>query len=236
MSDAAILESYIELAKFISLCFSDSVEVVVHDVSNLDRSVVAIYNGQASGRGLAAPMTDFGLKMIHQKIYERQDFVANYTAQSEDGKQTRSSTYFIKNHKGKLIGTLCINVDISRYLGAYGELEKIVHGLPTLGELRPEFSQPEPPQEILSRSLVDVVRSTASEFVAEHGVTLDRLNPNEKVLLVEKLYDKGLFMLKGGISEVAQAVGISEPTIYRCLKKVKARKSGEAVSAVGHSG
>ncbi len=47
------------------------------------------------------------------------------------------------------------------------------------------------------------------------------MSVDEKTCVVKHLYDKGAFNLKGAVVEVAKALQVSEPTIYRYLNKYK---------------
>jgi predicted transcriptional regulator YheO len=44
------------------------------------------------------------------------------------------------------------------------------------------------------------------------------MTPEEKKELVDALNDRGVFLLKGVVSEVADRLEVSEQTIYRYLK------------------
>ena len=53
------------------------------------------------------------------------------------------------------------------------------------------------------------------------SIPADRLSSNEKIEIVKELNEQGVFLLKGGVSKVAAALSISEPTVYRYLQKLK---------------
>ena len=49
---------------------------------------------------------------------------------------------------------------------------------------------------------------------------VERLNVEEKIKVVKYLQEKGIFKVKGAIVLVAEKLAVSEPTIYRYLKKM----------------
>jgi predicted transcriptional regulator YheO len=49
----------------------------------------------------------------------------------------------------------------------------------------------------------------------------ERLSSQEKIEVVRELNELGVFLLKGGVSQVAASLSISEPTVYRYLQKLK---------------
>jgi len=60
-----------------------------------------------------------------------------------------------------------------------------------------------------------------SSIVGKITISPDRLSPQEKIEIVRELNELGVFLLKGGVSQVAVALSISEPTVYRYLQKLK---------------
>jgi DNA invertase Pin-like site-specific DNA recombinase len=61
---------------------------------------------------------------------------------------------------------------------------------------------------------------TIKEVIADKGIEKERLTANEKIRIVQELQHKGLFRIKGAVSEVAALVLTSEATIYRYLSKI----------------
>ena len=49
----------------------------------------------------------------------------------------------------------------------------------------------------------------------------DRLTYSEKLMVMKKLEEKGVFLFKGAIPEVARQLAISEATAYRYLSKIE---------------
>jgi len=55
------LEKYISLAKTIAEMFGKKCEVLIHDFSNPQHSIIAIENGPVTGRKIGDPITDLAL-------------------------------------------------------------------------------------------------------------------------------------------------------------------------------
>ena len=55
MSNRSRLERYLPIAAFLSAVCGKHYEVILHDVSDPEASVVAIFNGHLSGRRWATP-------------------------------------------------------------------------------------------------------------------------------------------------------------------------------------
>ena len=107
-----LLQQYIKLTEFLGLALGPDYEVALHDLANKDHSIIAIANSHISGRKLGAPLTNMALSILRDKSYERMDYHLHYYSINVNGKDLRSSTFFIKD-SGELIGLLCINFDDS---------------------------------------------------------------------------------------------------------------------------
>src|SRR5690625_973263 len=108
-----LLKSYINIADGIVATFGSKCEVVIHDFENLDASVVYIA-GNITKRTVGAPATDIILRMIRNNKTE--DSILNHKFKTEDGKILRSSTIFIHDEKGKAIGSMGINFEVTDFL------------------------------------------------------------------------------------------------------------------------
>lgn len=212
------LKPYIKLVEFLGEALGDNVEIALHDLLSEDQPIVAISNSQICGRKIGDGLTNLAVHMLKEKQYEENDYVFNYKTVGEDGKLLRGSTYFIKED-GELIGMMCINVDITDYAYIDATLKKI---LGIKDEKPVEFGR-ENPIEILSYSLDETVDKYISECLAQMGFPSyfvpERLKVDEKIKVVKYLQEKGTFKIKGALVYVASQLGVSEPTIYRYLKK-----------------
>lgn len=214
----AQLAPYVGIVKFLGEALGENVEIALHDLTSKDQEIVAIANESISNRKVGVGLSNLAIHMLEEKQYLDHDYVFNYKTVGVDGKLLRSSTYFIKD-KEELIGMLCINVNISDYEYINTTLKKI---LGIREETPAEFSM-DNPIEILSTSLEDTVDRYIKEALEEIGFPSyympERLKADEKTKVVKYLQDKGTFKVKGALACVAGRLGVSEPTIYRYLKK-----------------
>lgn len=226
MNNKQIIENYKQMAEFLYHCFLDNCEIVVHDFTDINNSIVAIYNGEISSRGVGAPVTDFALEIIKNKRYQQQNYVANYTTVTNKGKTLRSATFFIKNEEGELLGLLCINIDVSLYEETSKILTRLIKG-PTMQQVTPldegegisYATQAIEGIETFAASIDEMVDTVI--YKETQGIPVDRLRSDEKMELIRMLNEKGIFMLKGGVATAAKALVISEATVYRYLNKLK---------------
>ncbi|MTJ82577.1 MAG: helix-turn-helix domain-containing protein [Telmatospirillum sp.] len=222
------VHSYIKLTEFLGKMLGPDYEVVLHDVSDKDNSIIAIANGHISGRTVGAPLTSVALKAIADNSPNTSDYRINYTGIAGANRLLRSSTFYIKDYDGKLVGLLCINFDDSRYREISDSILKLRHpdffvdsnfvfneNKSTI-ETKPDATD----SESFHSSLSELTDDILTQALNQKNVSADRLTQQEKMKLVEELNAKGFFLLKGAIKLVAEQFGCSQTTVYRYLNKV----------------
>jgi len=217
-----LLEPYAVIVPFLGEALGENCEVVLHDLTTPEQDIVAIANGAISGREVGARLSNLSLHYLETKQYENNDYVMNYKTTGSDGKLLRSATYFIKEDgRDYPVGMLCVNVNITDYEYMEATLKKIL-GIKETANDKVEFKR-ENPIEILSSPLDEMVDRYVKECLADMGVPgyvlVERLKVDEKIKVVKYLQQKGTFKVKGAIALVADKLDVSEPTIYRYLKK-----------------
>ncbi len=228
ISNSELVRSYIPMVDFISDVLGNNCEVVLHDLTNPEQSIVAIRNGHLSDRKLGGPLTDLVLKVIKTRSYEEQPYVANYKAAGSK-KKFRSSSYFIKNLESQIIGVLCVNIDIEPYLCVKTIMDSLSAtkplGAPVHEEAEGESNAPSGvngnADEKFFSSIDDMLDSMIQEEISIANFVPARMTVPEKVEVVHRLNEKGTFQLKGAVAKVAKAFGVSEPTVYRYLSMRK---------------
>lgn len=214
------LEPYAKLVDFLSVALGDNCEVALHDLTSEAQEIVAISRNPISGREVGAKLSNLSLHYLEEKQYLKHDYVTNYKTVGNDGKLMRSATYFIKEDGRELpVGMLCINVNISDLEYLTSTIKKI---LGVKEEKDIEFKM-DNPVEILSSPLDEMIDMYIKECLENMGFPsyflAERLNVDEKIKVVKYLQEKGTFKVKGAIVLVAEKLAVSEPTVYRYLKK-----------------
>lgn len=212
-----ILLSYVPLMKFFAQQMPDT-EIVLHDVSNLDHSIIAIENSHISGRDVGGASTDLVLRILKDQSFRDRFFTEPYTSATDTGTFLSSGTYFIK-HEGELLGLLCTNTDIT----PSQNLIKAVSDLMESRRLTTKIQQNETQaiSEKLTQSVGDIPVQTTLEIIRELELRADHLTQEEKLQVVQEIERRGVFLLKGSIASVAKVLRVSEPTLYRYIRQVR---------------
>ena len=92
----ARLEPYRVVVSFLGEALGPDYEVVLHDLTSEDGTIVAIVNNHISGRTEGAPLSNMALRFIQERMYEKQDYLRAIRALRRPRGRLRSSTMFIK--------------------------------------------------------------------------------------------------------------------------------------------
>ena len=216
MSNYACLERYIPLVTFMGEICGKNYEIILHDVSTPERSVIATCNSHLSGRRVGDPMTELAKDLIRTGAYLEHDFVANYEGRTRGGKRFVSSTYFIKE-KGELVGLICVNHDVEDFFALSEHLNNLVQAfsLPVGGTCPTTYT------ENLDDSISGLSSSLIHSTVLNYHVPMEAMHSADKLEIVRILESQGVFATKGSVGQVARELHISEPTVYRYLQKIR---------------
>ena len=218
----ALLRQYVKLTEFLGAALGPDYEVALHDLTDKNRSIIAIANGYISGREIGAPLTNMALSVLKDESYEWQDYRLHYSGVSVTGNLLRSSTMFIKEG-GKLIGMLCINFDDSRYQAFAREVLTLCHP----NQFFQALTQPEevPADALRPETFRNSTEAVTQDAVAHElerlGVPADRLTSEERLRIIAALDASGIFLLKGAVKDVAACLGCSQASVYRYLSQIK---------------
>lgn len=221
---AEMLRQYSCLVGFLGRALGPDYEVALHDLGKKRPSLAAIANGDISGRSPGAPLTNVALQIIADRTYETQDYLLNYRGTSAAGKALRCSTFFIKDERGQLVGLLCINFDDSRFSELSEKIFALCH--PDDFVSRNIAISSLPPildnggQETFYSSITAAIEDALASVLQSPELPPDRLTQDEKMQVVELLEQRGIFLLKGAVTEVAEKLSCSPASIYRYLSKL----------------
>lgn len=218
MKDREILMSYIPMVGFLGEAIGSNCEVALYDVIDKEGSLIAISNNSVSKREIGDPLTKTSIKMIDEKLYDDKNFITRYPSKTRDGRILRSSTLFIKNSAGDLLGLLTISINMEEIISSANFLNKLLTEL-TGGPERNLAEERGPISEDFSIPIEDYAKSIIQNTLSDVNVSPERMSPEEKIEIVHKLDNKGVFLLKGAITEVARQLKASETTIYRYISK-----------------
>lgn len=189
-------------------------EVVLHDLSSPESSIVAIENGHVTDRKIGDPSTNLGLPIFKHPIGEYDQF--NYRTQTRSGKTLKSSSLYFKDDEGRVFAALCLNWDISVLLAAANVLKDLA-------------ATQEAVDETFASDINDVISKILDDTLASVNKPIATMDKEDKLKIIQTLDEKGVFTVKRSVDRVAALLGISRVTVYGYLNEVQALKYNKFV-------
>jgi predicted transcriptional regulator YheO len=180
-------------------------EVVVHDFTDLEHSIIQI-EGDITHRAIGGAATDLLLEKV--ATGETGHDLHSYATSLPGGRMMKSSTIFLRDTGGCAVGALCVNLEVTEFVAMRNSLNAFVH-----------TGDGERTNETLSDNIFDTVQSAVAETLYESGRSLHGLSRDETIELVSQLDAKGLFQVKKAVPIVADMLGLSRATVYNYLRE-----------------
>jgi predicted transcriptional regulator YheO len=206
----------VAIARAIARTIGPRCEVVLHDYREWDRSgstIVWIENGHVTGRHVGGPTTNLGLEAMRAGYASADRF--NYLSRAKDGRTLRSTSIYFQNRTGKLIGSLCINVDVDAFVTARAALDAL------LGVEAAPTGDPDE-TETFGTDIGEVLDAQIQAAMSRTGKPLPSLTREDRVAVVRHLDEKGAFLVKRAADRIARSLGISRVTVYAYLEEARA--------------
>ncbi|WAH35914.1 helix-turn-helix transcriptional regulator [Alicyclobacillus dauci] len=206
-----LIQKFVPIAEAVAETFGTRCEVVLHDLTQPQSSVVYTKNGHVTGRHIGQSFRHLVQQVLRSKKFKN-DHVSGYKTTTSDGRTVKSTTALIRDHEGVAIGAFCINFDVHSLLQSQGVIHELV-------------AMDEPEEEQGEREIVDNVWTVVTDLihhaVNESAVPVDQMSKVDKMRVVSFLDSKGLFLIKGAIDEVARILDLSKVTVYGYLEALK---------------
>lgn len=206
------LKKYLPLMNAIAMHFGRYCEVVLHDLNKTESSLVAIA-GNVTGRSVGAPITNFVLEVFQREGEQAEDKIGYYS-RTKDGKTLKSSTIFIRED-GMIIGVMCINFVIDEFMLVRTLIDDFCQ------DNEKQKSDMNSEMEYYANNVEEFVENIIEEIMQEEGRSLLYLNRQERVDLIRKLDEKGVFLVKGAVELIANRLGASKHTIYSYIDEAR---------------
>ncbi len=207
----SLIEFYTRLAHGIASQFGSNCEVVVHDLQSNDRehSIIAIENGHVTGRKIGDGPSKIVLESL-QNSEKHQEDKLSYLTRTQNGKILKSSTIYIRDDSGKIIGIFGINFDITLMQAMEEQLQNITG-------TASDSSSDEP----IAVNVGDLLDELIEQSVHRVGKPVTLMTKEDKVAVVRFLNEAGAFLITKSGPKVCQYLGISKYTLYSYLDEIK---------------
>ncbi|MCP3900591.1 MAG: transcriptional regulator [Desulfobacteraceae bacterium] len=203
-----------QLADLTTQMFGNNCEIAIHDLTTQQMQLIHI-TGNVTQRKPGAPVTDVVAKHLIKDGNAVEDRHCFLTL-TDDGRELKSSTSYVRDSKGEIIAAFCINFNTTDHHNAIQLLESFVNRGISANDTKDDMP------EKMSFSIDNTVDSLFEQAVVEIGKRPASMITDEKIRFVKLLETKGAFQIRGVVSQVALRLGVSDFTIYNYLKKIRA--------------
>lgn len=212
-----LLEFVSRLSQGLADAIGKNCEVVVHDLSSPEKSIIAIANSHITGRKVGDTLDALGFQLL--KTPPPGDLL-NYRTKAKDGKVLRSSTVFLRDENGEVFGALCINMDISELIKVQSWLQ--------------DTTQVENPvvEENFEHTVDEVLENFIRSAINSSGKDISELTREDKIAIVAHLEANGAFLIRYSVDRVADLLKMSKYSIYNYLDEIKKRQGVSELEGV----
>lgn len=234
MDGERLLAVFSQLVEPIGRSLPISSEVVLHDLSLLPNSIVAVY-GDVTGRRVGDPATDLLMRGLASGNFET---TVGYETKLSDGRKLKSSTMIIRDVSGNAVAALCINSDISVW-ESVSNIASVMMGRAAAGGVSPIGQEPPAvqadnvPGEVFVKDVDELAALLIHQAIEESGIPVELMHKQHKVEVVRALKSRGMFMLRDAVEMIASSLNCTRFTIYNYLNEIGDEKDDQAV-AVGN--
>jgi predicted transcriptional regulator YheO len=191
-------------------------EILLHDLTCPEQSVVAIANGHISGRSVGSPVLSgpeqdkgFTAVMAAAKANSGCDpvVISDYPTVI-NGHYLRSATAVFRDQNGHPFAALCVNADFTGLAAAQAFLQQFQ---PSVLAPNDQASAPGDMEKLMDEIIHD--------SLAKFGVK--KMNKTARIEAVRVMQERGIFIVKGGVERAASALGVTRFTIYNYLEHLR---------------
>jgi predicted transcriptional regulator YheO len=192
------------LMKGIAALFGSRCEVVLHDLTGgYESTVVMIENGHVTGRKVGDCGSNLGLEVLCGAIEDGDKY--GYHTNSRDGNVLRSSSIYIRNPEGRVIGCLCVNMDISGLMLAENAIKELT------GNNTPQE------EEFFVNDVSELLEIFLQKALETIGKPVSYMSREEKIRAIKYLDSKGALLISKAGNRICNFFNISKFTLYSYL-------------------
>lgn len=187
------------------------VEVLVHDLTRMPASIVAIAQS-ITGRQVGGPPTDLSLILMAS---QRAEDVVGYASEYE-GKVLRSTSSFVRAPSGRAVVALCVNSDVDDLIRASEALAQLIAITP----LRLGNNGHHSTIETFASSAESLSEGILREELTATGIPVELMKKKHKIAIVRALKLRGFYELREAVDLSAKALDVTRYTIYNYLNEI----------------
>ena len=204
-----ILTHYIKVGEIVAEMFSPYLEVIVHDLTNPNQSIIAIFNSHITGRKIGDGTSDIGYKKLSNELPDK---IVNYSNKSPSGVELKSSSLTIRNDDNKIIGSMGFNFDLSHFVNIREFIDLFSKSV--------EMKELPKKEEFFMWSIKTEIQQALNKYLMMNKLQSKILTREDKLKVISYMKNKGYVSKKGAKTIISELLAISRPTLYKYLKEI----------------
>jgi len=204
-----ILTHYIKVGEIVAEMFSPYLEVIVHDLTNPNQSIIAIFNSHITGRKIGDGTSDIGYKKLSNELPDK---IVNYSNKSPSGVELKSSSLTIRNDDNKIIGSMGFNFDLSHFVNMREFIDLFSKSV--------EMEELPKKEEFFMWSIKTEIQQALNKYLMINKLQSKVLTRDDKLKVISYMKNKGYISKKGAKTIISELLAISRPTLYKYLKEI----------------
>ena len=191
--------------------FGYNCEIVLHDLTgDYDKTIVDIRNGHITGRRVGDCGSNLGLEVLRGTVVDGERY--NYITYTPDAKILRSSSMYMRDDAGRVVGSLCVNTDITQSV----KFEQHLHEFNNMN-----VDKPDKTPEVFAKDVKQLLEYLLEEGERLVGKSAADMNKEDRVSFIAHLDKSGAFLITKSSERVCEFLGISKYTLYATLDKLR---------------
>jgi predicted transcriptional regulator YheO len=204
-----ILTHYIKVGEIVAEMFSPYLEVIVHDLTNPNQSIIAIFNSHITGRKIGDGTSDIGYKKLSNELPDK---IVNYSNKSPSGVELKSSSLTIRNDDNKIIGSMGFNFDLSHFVNIREFIDLFSKSV--------EMKELPKKEEFFMWNIKTEIQQALNKYLMMNKLQSKILTREDKLKVISYMKNKGYVSKKGAKTIISELLAISRPTLYKYLKEI----------------
>ena len=197
-----------EEAKGIATMFGPKCETLVHDMTRPGHPILAIYNGNVTGREVGSTMDIFGdIGNYSRDVHNNQGYV-NQMVLTKDGRMLKSSTFLFNDEEKGYCFAIGINFDIT-------EMARVTQVITELAATSGELKQ------TIVTDAMGQIEEILKECISLVGKEPRDMQKSDRVRIIRMLYKKKAFTYQKAVAIVAERLRVSRYTVYKYMHEIE---------------
>ena len=193
-------------------------EILIHDYrKGYDHTIVYALNAALSGRDVGGSPKGGMITQFGKDIEPMKESLQTFSNGQKD-QFYKSFTTLIPDENGKIIGAVCVNLDVSDFLNAQRALHAFVQYPMT------HHAPMSDKDALATKNVDDILQYYMNQAELLVGKPMGLMNKAEKIRALDYLDQKGVFKISKTSVLLCETLKVSKYTLYNYLEEARSSR------------